>query len=120
MALTTTTNEMRVRDNATYALTPAKSINNYVLAANTPVNINISALVDANGKNANVLIFSATADFYVKWNGSNAAVPSSNATDGAGVELNPTVRRIGGDITQLSLVSATTCIISMSIFTLIN
>lgn len=120
MALTTATNEFRVRDNNTFALSPAKSINAYQLVANTPVNINVSDLTDANSKKANALIFSCTGNFYILWNGSNAAVPSSNITDGTAPELNPSVRRLGGNITQFSIVAPANCVLTLSIFTLIN
>lgn len=120
MALSTITNELRIRDNTTFALTPPTSINAYKLVANTAVNISVSALVDANSKNANALLFSSTGKFYVLWNGTGAAVPSSSITDGTAPELNPEVRRIGGGMTQFSIVAPADCIVTMSIFTLNN
>lgn len=120
MALATITNEMSIRDNVTFALTPPNSINAYKLVANTAIDISVSALVDANAKKANVLLFNSTGKFYVKWNGTGATVPAASITDGTAPELTPTVRRIGGGMTQFSIVAPADCIVTMSIFTLNN
>lgn len=121
MALSTVVNNLQVRDNATFAMTPATSINNYVLTANTPVNITVSDLVDANGIQPNTITFGFTADIYVKWNGTGAAVPSGlGTTNGTGVEFNPVIRKISGSITQFSIVSASNCIVTLSLFQLSN
>ena len=119
MALSTVTNQLQVRDNATFALTPAKSINAYKLVANTAINVAVSALVDANTKNANCVIFSCNADFYVLWEGDNAAVPAGSILTGLSPELNPTIRRIAG-LTKFSIVAPADCILTMSMFTLQN
>jgi hypothetical protein len=120
MPLAVNVQPLSIRDNTTFGLTPPTAINNYVLAANTPVNITVSDLEGANGLVPNYLVFAANADFYVKWNGSGAAVPSTSITDGSGVELNPSVRKIGAGITSFSIVSATSCIVQIGLFALPN
>lgn len=120
MPLSVNVQPLSIRDNTTFGLTPPTAINNYVLEANTPVDIDISDLEGANVISPNYLVFAANADFYVKWNGTGAAVPSSNITDGTGVELNPSVRKIGAGITSFSMVSATACIVQIGLFALPN
>ncbi len=63
---------------------------------------------------ANKVIFSATADFYVKVGGT-AAVPSADVTDGSGSMLNPQVRSIWG-ATTIGIIAPTTCIVTMEFY----
>lgn len=120
MALSTRLNEMRVRDNVTFALEPPLSINNYVLAANTAVNINISDLVDSAGITPRAMIFNATGNYYVLWNGTGATVPSSSITNGTGAELMPAIRRIGANITKFSVVSPVACVLTIALYSQVN
>lgn len=120
MALSVNVQSLTIRDNITFGLTPPTAVNNYVLTANTPVNITVSNLTGANGLVPNYFVFASNADFWVKWNGSGATVPSSTVTDGTGLELNPSVRRIGAGVTSLSIVSATACIVQIGLFALPN
>jgi len=120
MALSTKLNELRVRDNTSYALTPANSINNYVLAANTAVDINMSALADSTGILPTAMIFSCTGNFYVLWNGTGATVPSSSVINGTGAELNPAIRRIGQAITKFSVIAPTACVLQIALYSQIN
>lgn len=120
MALSTPVSQMNVRDNATFALVPPSSVNAYKLVANTAQNINVSALTGSNGITATALVFSCNADFYVLWNGTGAAVPAANILTGASPELNPTIRHIPASITSFSLVAPADCILTVSIFYLLN
>ena len=120
MALTTKLNQMSVKDNSTFALTPPLSVNNYLLIANTPVNINMIDLVDVSGLAPSALLFSCTGNFYVLWNGTNATVPSATVTTGAGSELNPAVRHVGAAITNFSVVASSNCVLTLAIYSIFN
>lgn len=120
MALSVNVQPLCIRDNTTFGLTPPTAINDYVLSANVAVDITVSDLVGANGITPNYLVFAANADFYVKWNGTGAAVPSVSITNGTGVELNPSVRKIGAGIATFSIVSPTACIVQIGLFALPN
>ena len=82
------------------------SINAMALAAN-------SAETLAIPPNATFVIFSGTADFYVKAN-ATATVPT-DTTDGSASELNPTMRDLRG-VSSLSVFSASTCIVTASFY----
>lgn len=77
-------------------------VNAVVVAANTAEDITIPA-------GADIVLFSATADFYVKANA--AATVPVDTTNGSAAELNPTGYELfplaGVAITQLSVISAT-------------
>lgn len=120
MALSTTINQMSVKDNATFALSPPLSVNNYVLTANVAVNITIANITDANGIKPSALLFSCTGNFYVLWNGTGATVPAVSITTGAGLELNPAVRHIGAVTTQFSVVAPVDCVLTLAIYSTFN
>lgn len=120
MALSVNVQPLVIRDNETFALTPPTAINNYVLSANTAVDVTVSNLTGANGLVPNYFVFASTGDFWIKWNGSSAAVPSVTVTNGSGLELNPSVRKIGAGITSFSIVSASACIVQIGLFALPN
>lgn len=116
MALTTSSNSLQVENNLNFALTPPTSVLAYVLAANVPRDITTAtAFADVNGKKPIYCAFSANKEFYVKWNGSAAAVPTVDITTGASEELNPGVRKIGA-VTTLSIVSPVACVVTISLF----
>jgi len=78
-----------------------------VLAANT-------AEAHTVPTGATHVVFSGTADFYVKYGGT-AAVPAADVTNGSASELNPVAREIRG-ITSIGLISAATCIVTMCFY----
>lgn len=82
-------------------------VNAQVLAANV-------AEVHTIPSGANRVLFSSTANFYVKFGGT-AAVPSTEVTDGSGSILNPTLRFCGGT-TTIGLISPTTCVVTMEFY----
>lgn len=43
---------------------------------------------------ARIVVFSATGDFYARWDGSAAVIPVSNIVDGSGSECNPVARSV--------------------------
>lgn len=83
-------------------------VDNVVLTANTAETVTVP-------DNAKFALFSATANFWVNANGETAAVPATDTNDGSGCELNPLGRAVSaGD--ELSIVSAETCLISISYY----
>ena len=81
-----------------------------VLAASTQERVAIPA-------GAIAVLFSATAAFVAK--GGAAAVAATWPTDlddGTGLELNPTIRRLNGVDTHISVISDGACVISMRFF----
>lgn len=76
-----------------------------VLAAGVAESVTVPA-------GASYAFFAGTADFYVRIGGT-AAVPAADVTDGTAPTLNPTARAVTpGD--TLSIVSAATCIVTIS------
>lgn len=61
------------------------------------------------------ILFSANADFYARYDGTAAAVPTVTTTSGSGPELNPGLRNITG-ATTISLISPTVCIVTLSVY----
>lgn len=65
---------------------------------------------------AHYVLFSATGDFYVRWDGSAAAIPSADVTNGSGSAANPRVRHgVPGD--TFSIIAAADIIVTMEFFT---
>ena len=93
--------------NGTFAIEPSKHTDARVLAANTAKSHNVPA-------GAQYVIFSATGNFYAKWDGA-ATVPNADVTNGTASELNPTVRCIGG-VKTIGLIAPQDTIITMSFF----
>lgn len=67
---------------------------------------------------AKYVAFSATGDFYMKFNGTAAA--GTDTADGTASELNPTMRRLllgdGAAVTSISLISPAACIVTLSFY----
>ena len=63
---------------------------------------------------AKKVIFSATADFYVRF-GAAAAVPTVDITDGSGSILNPQLRSIDAAAT-IGLIAPATCVVTMEFY----
>lgn len=60
---------------------------------------------------ARFALFSSNADFYARWDGGAAVVPSSNVVDGTGSELKPAARSVeAGDTFSLIAGAATTAV----------
>lgn len=96
-----------------FALPFTDSINALALAANTAETMAVPA-------GAYFVAMSATADFYAKWTAAGtaatAATVAGDTTDGSASALNPTLRRVSpGD--SISVISATTCIVTFEFFT---
>ena len=96
---------MQVDETKGFSLVPPTSTNNYLLSP-TAIDVTIADITDVNGVKPNYMNFSANGDFYVKWNGTGAAVPAANILTGASPELNPGLRVISG-ITSFSVVAPT-------------
>ena len=63
---------------------------------------------------AKYVLFAATANFYVAYSG-DASVPAADVTNGAGVELNPVLRKISG-LSTISLISGSACTVTLAFF----
>lgn len=73
-------------------------INNHALAAATNEQITVPT-------NARWAFFACNVDVWVRYDGTAAAVPSVDITNGVGQELNPTIRYIRG-IARIDMISA--------------
>lgn len=91
-----------------FALAAPQYIDARVLAANTAETVTVPT-------GRNIVVFSGTADFYVRYNGGAAAVPAADVTDGNGSELNPTVRSVtpGG---TFSIIAPATTVVTMAFY----
>jgi hypothetical protein len=70
--------------------------------------------VDTNSLHAEYVLFSANCDFYVGYD-ETASVPTDTA-DGTSFELNPTIRWLDNTVSTISVISASTCIVTMSFY----
>lgn len=104
-----------IKDNKSFAAKPSTAIQNIVLAANTAQDFTRADWVAADNKKPNVLLFSANGDFYVKWRGTGATIPSGNVVDGTGVDLNPAVRKVD-DVDQFSIIAPQNTIVTISLY----
>ena len=90
-------------------LNPSDVVSNYVLSANTAVTVQLPA-------GAIYASITANNDFYANFNGTTAAVPSSNVVNSsAGMVLNPALKWVGG-ITTFSIVSNTSTIVTIEYY----
>jgi hypothetical protein len=64
---------------------------------------------------ANYVVYSATDDFYVRWDGTAAAIPGADITNGTGSEINPTIRDIKG-VTSFSIIAAVDTVVTMAFY----
>jgi hypothetical protein len=104
-----TMNAMAVVDRGnTHALNVPGWIDARVLAANT----NETHTVPAG---AQFVIFSANGDFYARYDGNDAAVPSSDVTDGTASDLNPTMRHLAG-VTEIDLIAPAATVVTMMFY----
>lgn len=93
--------------------------NSFALGVPTFVNASVLGIATAEtvtvATDCNIIVFSANADFYVRWDGGTAAVPSGDVTDGTASELNPTVRRMtkGG---SFSIISPAATIVTYALY----
>lgn len=105
--------QMQVKDNQTFAATPSKTINGYALVANTARTVTFP--LDSLGAAPNYVVFNATGDFYARWDGNAATVPSSDTGDGLGSELFPTQRFING-IATVSVIAPLATLLTISYY----
>ncbi len=65
---------------------------------------------------ATSVIFSATGEFYVRWDAAqNAAVPAADVTDGSGSERSPDKRQLRG-LASFSLIAPAATTVTMSFY----
>lgn len=65
---------------------------------------------------AEVVVFSATGNFYVNFAGDTAAAPAAHVTDGTGSVLNPTSRYVRG-MSSFSVFAPAGTIVTMAFYT---
>ena len=91
---------------STLSIPVSTDINGALLAANIAESITIPS-------GSRFALFNATADFYARYNGTAAVI--SDITNGAGSELNPTLRTlVSGD--TISVISGETCYITVAFY----
>lgn len=88
--------------------TPPNYVLSKSLAASTAESFTVPT--DQNGLKAEHVIFSATCDFYA--NTSTTATVPGDVTDGTASVLNPTGYFLKGQVTTISVISASTCVIT--------
>lgn len=95
-------------DERTDAVPPASHIDARVLAANTAESHTVPA-------GSRIVVFSSTSDFYVNYT-TTAAIPAADITNGSAPELNPSARILPSSVTTLSLISPTSCTVTMAFY----
>lgn len=83
-------------------------INQRVLAADT-------AETETPPSGAKSVLINATADVWVRWDGSAAAIAAVDVTDGSGVELNPLFRALEG-VTTISVIAGATATVTLAYY----
>lgn len=71
---------------------------------------------DPGYRNAGVVIFSATGNFYIDPHGGTAAVPAATDTGGDNPMLNPAALCIQGDKDSFSIIAATGVVVTMTFY----
>lgn len=89
-----------------FAIPAPNFVNSRSLAANTAESITVPS-------DRNLVVFSATADFYANYT-ATAAVPG-DVTDGTASELNPTVRSVAPGST-ISVISPSACVVTAAFY----
>ncbi len=84
----------------------------YVDARVLAANVSETHTVPAGGR---FVLFSADCNFYAKV-GASAAVPAADVTDGTGSEQNPAAWLLPVGTTQITLIAAATCKVTMAFY----
>lgn len=107
-ALAGTMNEIEVQPLPLGSFKPAQFINARVLAAGV-------AETHTFATGCAYVFFASDGDWYARWDGSAAAVPAADVTDGTASELNPTLRYVVGQAT-VSMIAPVATIITISCY----
>lgn len=101
---------MSVSSDGSFALKQSDCINARVLAAGVAETFQVPA-------GSEVVVFSATGDFYAKIadTSTDAAVPSADVTDGSASELNPAVREVS-PTGYISLIASAATIVTLAYY----
>lgn len=96
------------------ARVPSDTVNALVLAASTSER-------DAIPTSAGMVIITSNADIYVKAGNSSveAAVPSTEVTDGTGSALNPKVFLLDGTHTHIAVISEYACKVTLEYYSVV-
>jgi hypothetical protein len=97
----------------TAALDPSDALYEIALAAST-------AQATPVPLGSRFAIFSATGDFYARYDGAAATIPSSATWTSGNVELNPGVRKVTAltaeSSTVISVIAPTDCVITIAFY----
>ena len=96
--------------------TGANGSNTYAIGGCDTINVyygDAAAATFTAPTGAKFVLFSATDNFYVRWEGSNAAIPSADVTNGTGSECSPVIRKVV-DGETFSIIAAADVIVTMS------
>ena len=113
MGTPTVTTSLAVSRNEFFALAAVAYRHHRLLVASTAETFSVPA-------DANYVLFSSTDDFYVAYTSGGegtvtAVVPSSDVTDGSGMDLNPTQRMLH-DVDEISIISEAAAKVTMTFF----
>lgn len=99
--------------NDTGALDPSDSLYEIAIAAN-------SAQAIQAPLGSRFAIFSSTGDFYARYDGTAATIPSSATWTSGNVELNPGVRKVDAQTaesaTWISVIAPADCVITIAFY----
>ena len=115
MALSNKLQLLQVQERDGFALNAPNNVISRLLSANTPANISLSDYLDSDGKKPTIIIFASNGPFFVAWNADDATVPG-NVDDGSAAEFSPTLRKITNSITKFSIVSSTSAVVTMLLY----
>lgn len=90
------------------AIVPSDYINNYALEPGIAKEVIFP-------EGAKYALFSGDSDFYVRWDGGEAALPASDVVDGSSVDFSPALRVVENH-TGCSLVSQMTCKVQIGFY----
>lgn len=104
-------NELKQKTGASGHATGAINTSNTYYAGELAAGTNQAVTLPTNG---NIVVFSANGDFYVRYDGSDAVIPTGSINADT-VELNPSVRDVSA-ITELNIIAAATTKITLAFY----
>lgn len=112
---------IEVVDDGSGALRCPDYVDSRVLAAGVAEAIAVPTRATAAGgtQRASHVLINSNADVYARYNsslaGTAAAVPT-DITNGTACELNPAIRFLGSSVAEISLISASACIVTAAFY----
>ncbi len=112
---------IEVMDDGSLALRCPDYVDSRSLAANTAEAIAVPTRATQAGgtQRASHVLLNSNADIYARYNaaaaGTAATVPG-DTTDGTACEMNPAMRFLGSSVAEISVISASACIVTASFY----